>query len=52
MISRLPKFSTLEIGWGSWIKKMVNYLSCREGNGGSKDIQCSAQNAALFFDLL
>ena len=37
------------IGWDSWIKKSVNYLSCIEGKGVLKDINCIAQNAALFY---
>ena len=40
------------VGWDPWSKKMVNYLSCIEGKGCGKDIQCSAQNAALFVPLL
>ena len=31
---------------------MINNLSCIEEKGGGKDILCSAQNAALFIDLL
>ena len=38
------------IDWDPWIKKRVNYLHRREGDG--KDIHCIAQNAALFVDLL
>ena len=40
------------IDWDPWIKKMVNYLSFIIGTGGLKDFHCSAQNAALFVDLL
>ena len=40
------------IGWDPSSKKRVNYLSFIEGKGGGKDILCSAQNAALFVDLL
>ena len=40
------------IGWHPWIKKRVSYLSYIKGNGDGKDIHCSAQNAALFVDLL
>ena len=38
-------------GSNPWSKKRVDYLSCVEGKGGFKDIQCIAQNAALFVDL-
>ena len=52
-ISRLDKIPILYRGWPrSLIYKSVNYLSCIEGKGSLKDIQCSAQNAALFVDLL
>ena len=37
-------------GWDPWIKKRVNYLSCIEGKS-MKDIDCIAQNAALFVSL-
>ena len=40
------------IGWDPWNKKIGNYLSCIEGKGVGKDTHCSAQNAALFVDLL
>ena len=40
------------IGWDPWDMKMVNYYSCIEGKGDDKDIQCNAQNAALFVSLL
>ena len=39
-------------GKDDWIKNRVNYLSWIEGKGGLKDIQCIAQNAALFDALL
>ena len=32
-------------------KKSIKYMSCIEGKGSGKDIDCSAQNAALFVDL-
>ena len=34
------------------LRKGLIYLSCIEGKGGGKDIHYSAQNAALFVDLL
>ena len=40
------------IGRDPGVKKRANYLSCVEGKGGLKDIHCTAQNAALFVDLL
>ena len=40
------------IVWDPWSNKRVNYLSCIEGKGGVKDNHWSAQNAALFIDLL
>ena len=53
VIARLAKIPTFYRGkWDPWIKKGVNYFSCIEGKGGLKDIHWSAQNAALFVDLL
>ena len=49
-MAKIP--TLLVIGWEPWSKKMVNYLSCKEGKEGGKDIQCSAQNAALCDALL
>ena len=40
------------IGLDPLSKKGVNLLSCIEGKGVGKDIYCSAQNAAIFVDLL
>ena len=40
------------IGWEPCSKKRINYLTYIEGKGVGKDIHCSAQNAALFEDLL
>ena len=53
-ILRLAKIQTLFRDWLILIliKKRVNYFICIEGKGSLKDIQCSAQNAALFVDLL
>ena len=54
MIPQWAKIPTLIIvvGWDPWSKKRVNYFSYIEGKGGGKDIHCSAQNSALFVDLL
>ena len=51
-ISRLAKIPTLYRGRDPWIKNRVNYWCCIEGKGRLKDIHCSAQNAAVFVDLL
>ena len=40
------------MGWDPWSKKRVDYLSFIVGKGVVKDIYWSAQNAALFIDLL
>ena len=40
------------IGGDPSVKKRVNYLNCIEVKGDGKDIHWSAQNAALFVDLL
>ena len=40
------------IVWDPWSNKSVKYLSCIEEKGGVKDNHWSAQNAALFVDLL
>ena len=51
--SPLSKIPTLYRDWlRSLNKKRVDYLSCIEGEGGLKDIHYSAQNAALFVNLL
>ena len=52
-IVRLAKIQTfIVIGWDYWFKKRVAYLSCTEEKGDLEDIHRSAQNAALFVDLL
>ena len=40
------------IDWEPWSKKRSNYLGCIEGKLDGKEIHSSAQNAALFVDLL
>ena len=37
------------IGWESWSKEKVKYLSCIEGKGvGGKDIHCIVQNVKIY----
>ena len=51
----MAKIKTLYlIGSDPWSKKIVGYLSCKEGKGegDGENIKCSAQNAALFVDQL
>ena len=46
----LKSLPFIVVGWDPWIKKTVNYLSCIDVKVGLKDIDCIAQNTALFVD--
>ena len=54
MIPRLAKIPTLYHAWLRSLKQEKYYLFelQRREEGGGKDIHCSAQNAAIFVDLL